>query len=581
MSRLDRFGGEITWEPTNDAVTLRRRTQRWWYMLSNVPARQLRRHAELRLRKFLVPIWKGRVGRLPPPPLAKVLPAPIFAPRSQQGDPLPEGFALKTPWGSRAYDLPVDWRPPAPSPIEGSWQTRLHYMEFLEGLPTPLVEQIILDWIESNPLDSASALHVAWHPFATSIRVVVWMQQIASRREQLSPLLLDRAAASLAVQLRVIERQYESDMRGNHLIKNIKALLWAAAFFVGTESERWHQLGRRMLAAEIDEQILADGTHYERSPTYHCQVMADLLECHAVLPEGPERSALALRLSRMGKAAALLTHPDGDVAQFNDGGLSNAYTAAQCLDALARIAPVAIPTDGPFALSEAGFFGMRHGDSYLIVDCGPIAPASLVAHGHGDILSFEWSFGGHRIFVDQGTYQYAAGRLRDISRSTLSHNSVSIDGQEQCDFYAAHRCGRRARAALLEWETTADGFVLVGSHDGFAHLPGAPRHTRRFEAAPGKLVIEDRLLGGKPGRVRAAFLCHPACSVTVNGHEALIARAGTMVNLIAPSPIRLEDAEWYPDLYVAHRTKRICFDLPWSGMVPRPYSWRGTISWSA
>jgi len=499
------------------------------------------------------------------PVLATALPSPIFPPRSEQGSPLPAGFVLTTPWGSRAYALPLDWHPPTPSPVEGSWLNRLHYMEYLEALPTPLVEKVILDWIESNAFDGTSALRIAWHPFATSIRVVVWMQQIASRREQLSPGLLDRAAASLSAQLRFIERRYESDLRGNHLIKNIKALLWGAAFFEGAEGERWRQLGRRLLAAEIVEQILADGAHYERSPTYHCQVMADLLECHALLPVGRERSALAALLARMGTAAALFTHPDGDVAQFNDSPLRNAYTTVQCLDALAGIAPVSIPADGPFALPDAGFFGLRHRDDYLIIDCGPIAPADLIGHGHGDILSFEWSLGGHRIFVDQGAYQYAGGRRRDISRSTLSHNTVSIDDEEQCDFYSAHRCGRRAQAALLEWETRADGFVLVGSHDGFAHLPGAPRHIRRFEAAPGRLVIEDRLLGGTRGHARAAYLCHPDCTVTVNGHEATIVRAGATVNLLAPSPIRLEDAEWYPDLYVAHPTKRICFDLPWLG----------------
>ncbi len=549
---------------TSDAITLRQRAQRWWHMLSNVPAKQLWRRAELRLRGSLAPVWTGRLARLPALPLATTLPSPVFPPRSEQGSPLPAGFVLTTPWGSRSHVLPVEWHPPVPSPIEGSWRTRLHYMEFLEGLPTPLVEKVILDWIDSNPLDGSKALHVAWHPFATSIRVVVWMQQIASRREHLSPRLLERAAVSLTAQLHFIERFYESDLRGNHLVKNIKALLWGAAFFQGEESERWRQLGQRLLAAELVEQILADGTHYERSPTYHCQVMADLLECHAVLPESQERSALAALLAKMGNAAALLTHPDGDIAQFNDSALGNAYTTGQCLDALARIAFFAPPADGPFALREAGLFGMRHQEDYLIVDCGPIAPASLIGHGHGDILSFEWSLGGNRIFVDQGTYQYAVGRRRDISRSTLSHNTATIDDQEQCDFYGAHRCGRRARAELLEWKMTANGFVLLGSHDGFAHLSGAPRHVRRFEAAPKRLVIEDRLFGGKPGRARAAYLCHPECSVTVNGNEAIIVRAGTTVNLLAPGPIRLEDAEWYPDLYVAHPTRRICFDLPWS-----------------
>ena len=35
---------------------------------------------------------------------------------------------------------------------------------------------------------------------------------------------------------------------------------------------------RQLLASELDEQVLADGMHYERSPAYHCQVLADLID---------------------------------------------------------------------------------------------------------------------------------------------------------------------------------------------------------------------------------------------------------------------------------------------------------------
>lgn len=531
-------------------------------MLRNVPPRQLLRRAELRLReRFAVPLYAD--SRKAASALAASLPLPLFAPRAEQAAPLPDGFQLNLPWGSRAYALPVGWQAPAPTPLEGSWRHRLHYMEFLEGLPTPLLERIVLDWIEHNPLRSPHLLRFAWHPFAASVRAVVWMQQIACRRDQLSPHFIASATTSLAAQLRFVEQHFESDLRGNHLIKNIKALLWGAAFFTGPESDRWQQLGRRLLAAELTEQVLADGVHYERSPTYHCQVMADLLECHAVLPEGAERATLTRLLPEMGKAAALLTHPDGEVAQFNDCALHNAYPSAHCLDALGRLVPFMRPADGPFALPAAGFFGDRRGDDYLIVDCGAVAPDYLIGHGHGDILTFEWSLGGRRIIIDQGTYQNADGPRRQVGRSTLNHNTVSIDGEEQCDFYGAHRCGRRARPELLEWRPQPEGFVLTGSHDGFAHLPGGPRHRRRFTATPGRLVIEDQLLGSIPYPACAAFLFHPDCRIEVNGEKAIISSGPVTVALTAPAALRLEEAEWFPDLYVARPTRRLRFDLPW------------------
>lgn len=434
-------------------------------------------------------------------------------------------------------------------------------MEYLEGLPDRLIESIVIDWIENNRLEDWRLLTFAWHPFATSIRVVVWMQQIALRHDRLSPSFVATATTSIAAQLRFIERHFESDLRGNHLIKNIKALLWGAAFFTGKESDRWYRLGSRLLSSELAEQILEDGTHYERSPGYHCQVLADLLECHAVLPEGSDRWRLTELLIDMGKAAALLTHPDGDVAQFNDCGLHNAYASALCLDVLARIAPVKKPPDGPFALPAAGFFGDRRGDDYLIIDCGAIAPSYLIGHGHGDILSFEWSLAGHRFIVDQGTFQNLAGPRRVTTRSTLHHNTVSINDAEQCDFYGAHRCGRRANAQLLDWRPDREGIDLVGSHDGFDHLPGSPKHVRRFQYKPGHLVIEDRIQGS-PRSATASYLLHPSCRVELRGDIALISCGSLTVKILAPSVLRLEEAEWYPDLYVALPTIRLSLDLP-------------------
>lgn len=556
-------------EPGREPVTLQRRALRLWHMSQNIPARQMLHRLDRRLRRRLAVLLHVRAQRRPLPPLAASLPLPLFAPRAAQSEVTADGFRLILPWGTRDFTLPVSWHPAVPDRREGSWRNRLHYMEYLEGLPDALLERVVLDWIEHNPLNDVRLVRAAWHPFATSIRVVVWMQQIAGRRDRLTPAFVARATASLAAQLRFVERHFENDLRGNHLIKNIKALLWGATFFAGAESGRWRRLAGRLLEAELTEQVLADGTHYERSPGYHCQVMADLLECHAVLPDGPDRAALAATLVAMGKAAALLTHPDGDVAQFNDCGLHNAYTSRECRAVLARHGTVEAPPEGAFALPDAGFFGERRGDDYLIVDCGAIAPDYLIGHGHGDILSFEWSLAGRRIIVDQGTYQNLAGPRRTISRSTLAHNTVSIDRLDQCDFYGAHRCGRRARPELLEWRPTATGFVLVGSHDGFAHLRGAPRHVRRFETRPAALVIEDRLSGSVPRSATAGYLLHPDCRVEIAGPRAVIRSGPVIVDCTAPGPLRLEAAEWYPDLYVAQPTARLRIDLPWGGQGGR------------
>jgi uncharacterized heparinase superfamily protein len=484
----------------------------------------------------------------------------VFPPHPDRLRVVPGGFRLLLPWGERAFALPVAWTP-AHAAASDATTTRadannLHFMEFLPAADDALLTALIDDWIARNPPQARGAWRYAWRPYNLSLRVVVWMEELARRQERLDSSFLGRAQASLAQQLRFLERHLETDLRGNHLIKNIRALLWAGAFFAGPEAGRWSALGRRLLRRELAEQVLPDGCHYERSPAYQCQVLEDLLACRAALPNTlPELDAA---LARMVHALRLLTHPDGRVAQFNDGGLSMALLPGHLLEAWTRLTghPPA-PATGAFALPDGGYFGLKGEDELLVVDCGELGPSYLPGHGHCDLLACEWSTSGRRILVDQGTYQYFADPRRLASRSTLSHNTVSLDGTEQSDIYGAFRCGRRARPELRAFEPHGHGFRFVGSHDGYTRLPGRPRHVRTIEAAPGRLVIRDRIEGGGAHDAKARLLLHPGCTVEVTGREALIRSGSVAVRLRASAPIAAEPAEWYPDIYVAEPTLRL------------------------
>jgi uncharacterized heparinase superfamily protein len=367
-------------------------------------------------------------------------------------------------------------------------------------------------------------------------------------------------AASLAAQLRFLAGHLETDLRGNHLVKNLKALLWGGAVFAGPEAEAWRTLGSSLLASELEEQVLPDGCHYERSPPYHGQVLADLIEARTLLPAGSLRDRLDANLGRMARAALLLAHPDGLPAGFNDGGLTMApppATLVSALTGLTRHRPE--PPAGPFALPEGGYWGLAAPGERLIIDCGPLGPRYLPGHGHADILSLEWSTGGRRVLVDQGTYQYAAGPRRRASRSTLSHNTVSVAGSDQSDIHGAFRCGRRATPELLGWHTDGASLTFAGTHDGFDRLPGRPRHIREVQASAGRLAIRDRVEGGAGQEAIGGLLLHPDCELILDGRQARL-RAGPVEVAIASSlPLAAEPAEWYPDLYVARPTTRLAY----------------------
>ena len=377
----------------------------------HVPLARIARRIELDLKRRMAS--SGRKMDLSAAPAQSPrAPLPLFEPRRGRLALREDG--LRFTFLARSCDVvgPVDWRAGGEGPANQLWRMNLHYMEYLEEADDRLFADLISRWIDANPPLSKGYWKDSWNSYALSLRVVVWMQQLSLRSERLNAAARQKTITSLARQIRFLEDNLETDIGGNHLIKNIKALILASAFFLGSEAERWRARGLALLADELPAQILADGMHYERSPSYHCQVFADLLECRLALGEDPFHGALDDALARMAQVTADLAHPDGGVALFNDAGLSMAYLPAECLEAHARIFGTAPTPRRIFALADAGYFGLRNDDSFIIVDCGRIAPDELPAHGHGDVASFELSAAGRRIFVDQGVYEYFAGSRR-------------------------------------------------------------------------------------------------------------------------------------------------------------------------
>lgn len=513
--------------------------------------------------------WRGAF--VPPASsvkLSRILPEPVFDQRKgalkRNGKKLTFTFIGCSVTFS---DGEVDWTAPGSGTGSQLWRMNLAYMEYLEGVDDVLFADLVKQWLAANTEVQPGAWRDGWNAYALSIRVVVWLQELSRRRESLETSVIEKVAESAARQLNYLVRHLETDIGGNHLIKNIKALLWGAAAFEGADAKRWEALGRRLLERELAIQVLPDGVHYERSPAYHAQVMADLLEIRSVLVD--PMPALDTALASMAQAVADLVHPDGFCAQFNDAGLCMAYAPGDCLDAFAKQGFTRPSQRKCFAFTEAGYFGWRDDRLTLIVDCGPIAPDDLPAHGHADVLSFELSVDGRRIFVDQGVYEYVAGERRALSRSAAAHNTLTIQGADQADFFGAFRMGRRPHVSLTSWSGNSQGILLEGEHDGFSHLPGTPRHQRRIEARAEGIFLQDRIKGIIHRQAHVALLLHPRIEAKRLDERTflLVAADTTRLRLHVTAPLLAEPAVWWPDMGVEHATIRLVAKLKGTGGI--------------
>lgn len=537
------------------------RAARAWAFARHMPISKLARRFELTLKRTAfdhVPVGVHQ-SKASPTQLAAHAhpPLPVFAPR--RAGLVITATHLQFTFINATMSMPrdaIDWRATGPGRSHQLWNMNLHYMEYLESAPDDVFCALIDSWIGHNPRSALRSWRDSWNSYALSLRTLVWMQQLAVRRPRLTAAFVQRTHASLIEQLSFLMANLETDLGGNHLIKNIKALLWASRYFEGAQADRWRTRALTLLERELAIQILPDGMHDERSPSYHCQIFADLLECRHVLGSDltADPAALAaantldLLLPNMAHSMIATTHPDGQVALFNDAGLNMAYAPRDCLDTFERLGYARPARTAVSALTASGYYGLHTSQSTLIVDCGRIAPDDLPAHGHGDVLSFELSVGDQRMIVDQGVFEYLAGERRKCARAASSHNTLCFDGADQADFFGAFRCGRRPNVTVRHYQASVDGFILEGTHDGFANLPGAPRHIRRFDATPQILTITDTIEGTRNQLASIAFLLHPDASPALTAQGATITRNGATIELRSDLPVTLEPAVWWPDM---------------------------------
>jgi uncharacterized heparinase superfamily protein len=447
------------------------------------------------------------------------------------------------------------------------WEYNLHYFEYLWPLEFDSAKTVVRDWIAKHPLERRA---VGWEPYPTSLRLVNWCAVFFSRhaeRTAADRAFRDELWRSIYLQAEWLLRHVETHLMGNHLLENAAALAFCGSCFGGEAAERWKRTGVGLLAEQLPEQIRGDGCHFEQSPMYHLRA-AYALTC--LLNTGDAELAEQVRepLERMMSASHRLCHPDGGIALLGDSAFSVYNQPADLWSWWIRVAgdARAEERDDPetFALRDSGYYGAQHPNgNYLICDAGPLGPDTQMGHAHGDIFSFELSLRGHRVICDSGVHGYDGDPYRSYCRSTRAHNTIEVDGEDQCEFWATFRVARRARPRDVRWESTEGGFRLSGWHDGYERLPGKPRHYRQLSwHERGALVVKDRVSSARSVSVASRLHLHPDCEVADLGERAVRIRApggDFYVAFAGRGRLEVEPSVYCPEFGVAIENRALVF----------------------
>ena len=448
----------------------------------------------------------------------------------------------------------ADWRTETASRL---WRYHLHYFDDLNAENAETRAQwhrdLIERWIAENPPGKGDG----WDPYPTSLRIVNWSKWLLVGNDPTPDML-----ASLATQVRWLAQRIEHHILGNHLFTNAKALMFGGLLFEGRDAESWYAQGAKICSQQLESQVLPDGGHFELSPMYHALFLEDLLDLlnlhHAFGNQAPAR--WPDDVDSMFSWLRVMTHPDGEIAFFNDAALGNAPSLFE-LNAYARRLDVSAggpPGQEPSFLEQSGYVRAVAGAAHLFCDCAAIGPDYLPAHGHADALSFEMSLGAERVFVNSGTSLYGSSEERLRQRGTAAHNTVVVDEMDSSEVWAGFRVARRAVVSVERIELSVPTLVAA-SHDGYRRLRGDVVHSRQWSLQSTRLRIDDSL-HGKFDSAFARFHLHPdIVAITKEGKIELRLPSGTrmLMGFDNAGEVEVADSTWHPYFGVSVRNQCI------------------------
>ena len=367
-----------------------------------------------------------------------------------------------------------------------------------------------------------------------------------------------------------LENHYE--VTSNHFLSNVVGLWFLGAVFSDLAAGReWMTFARAALETEMTVQVLPDGADYESSVPYH-RLVTELFLGSARLADfrgQPLSDSYRARLRDMVAFLAGVTRPDGLMPQAGDAddgrlhvfgayapvmpqdprhlfGPAGAMFGEPSWTALAGDAaawetawwglettPSAAAPPVSTLFPEAGLAVMRDSSShYLLATNGIVGTKGFGNHKHNDLLSFEYHHAGVPLVVDPGSYVYTSDfDARNVFRSTASHNTLQVDGQEQNDMKPEwiFRLFETSNAEHVAFTDGPQCVEYTGRHHGYERFERPVTHERtlRLSKADGSLAITDRLTGRGEHDLRWHF--HLAPGVRADVEEASTVRlvAGT------------------------------------------------------
>ncbi|MHB1107278.1 MAG: heparinase II/III domain-containing protein [Lutibacter sp.] len=373
------------------------------------------------------------------------------------------------------------------------WTYNLNYFDFLnqEHIKTEEGLNLINDYIKND-----LGLKDGKEPYPISLRGVNWIKFLSKNK------IVDEGInQGLYNHYQILANNIEYHLLGNHLLENGFSLFFGACYF---KDEVLYSKATKILIAELKEQVLKDGAHFELSPMYHQIVLHRILDCIQLVELNVWKqdnllSQLKDTASKMLSWLEAITFNGGTIPMANDSAYGIAPTSNQLFEYAKKIGI----HWAPLKLSDSGYRMFKSKIYELFVDVGDVGPTYQPGHVHSDTFSFELQVNKKPVIVDPGISTYEKNAKRQLERETASHNTVKIGSQEQTQVWGGFRVAKRAKIVKLKEEEN----LVEATHNGYRNK--GILHTRKFIVKEDRVVINDSL-SKETNEVQIAFFhLHP------------------------------------------------------------------------
>lgn len=375
---------------------------------------------------------------------------------------------------SKKFDSKIDWNY---NEIGKLWTYNLGYFDFLHQKDMTKEDGIkfINDFINNDAI-----LKDAKEPFPISLRGINWIKFLSSHNIKDS--YIDN---TLYAHYMILLDNLEHHLLGNHLLENGFSLLFAAYYF---ENEKLYSKAKEILKAELEEQILNDGAHFELSPMYHQIMLFRVLDCINLVENNDFRSKelvdfLKSKVHLMLEWLTVITFKNGDIPLLNDSANGIAPRTKELVEYASRLNISTTSVE----LKESGYRKFTSENYECIVDIGQIGPDYIPGHAHSDTFNFIVQANDKSFIVDTGISTYEANTRRTKERSTSSHNTVEVNSKDQSEVWGGFRVANRAKVMDIKESENR----IEATHDGYRRENIF--HTRAWTFKDSKILIEDTL----------------------------------------------------------------------------------------